>query len=167
MNQKLKLLFSAISLSLMMISTTYGEEQNVKKYSLRCTQEELMQFFPTKIVESILIQSNIPKEKAELIATTLSQKEKELSKIMESRSDKSIQSSFDIASQRENAAKIYHESLYEVFSKVMKENGITDSNQIKHLLDELQETRSQLFLECIRSENSKNLFSPQNPSNFF
>lgn len=168
MTKKINFLFRNVVVPMMMVfSTAYGEELHANKEVLKCTQEELMHFFPSQIVESILIKADIPKDKAESIALTLSKKEKELSKILESRSEKLTENASNIASQREAVSKIYHESLYEVFSKVMNENGVTDSHRIQQMLDELQDTRSQLFLECIRGESAKHLFSPENASRFF
>ena len=120
--------------------------------SMKCTKEELMRFFPEQVVQSILVKHNIPKEQADLIARDLSQKDLELSKKVEEKSEKLESNPFKNLSQREVAAKIYRETLYEVFSNVLKAHGVTDQDQIQIMLDELQEARSKLFIECIRKQ---------------
>lgn len=120
--------------------------------SMKCTKEELMRFFPEQVVHSILIKAQLPKEKADAIAQELSQKDKELAKIVEEKSAKIDPNPFKELSQRELAIKIYRETLYEVFAKVLKANGVTDEDQIQTLLDELQDARSKLFIECIRKQ---------------
>lgn len=121
--------------------------------SMKCTKEELMRFFPEQVVQSILVKRGVPKEKADLIAKELSAKDLELSKLVEEKSEKLEPNPFKNISQREAAAKVYRETLYEVFSKALKPYGITDKDQIQAMLDDLQEARSKLFIECIRKQS--------------
>lgn len=131
-------------------SSIYGEvDQREVDIAVKCTKEELMRFFPEQVVESILVKHNVPKEKAEAMAKTLSQKDINLSKIVEKKLEKLAVNPLSGTSQREAAAKVYRETMFEIFSQVMIENGITDPDQIQKMLDELQEARSKLFLDCI------------------
>lgn len=120
--------------------------------SMKCTKEELMRFFPEQVVRSILLKHNVPKEKVDAIARELSQKDEELSKMVEEKSHRLDANSLKNLSQREAAAKIYRETLYEVFSKELNAHGVTDQDQIQAMLDDLQEARSKLFIECIRKQ---------------
>lgn len=120
--------------------------------SMKCTKEELMRFFPEQVVQSVLVKANLPKEQADAIAQDLSQKDRELAKLVEERSLKVDPNPFKNLSQRDIAIKIYRETLYEVFAKVLKAHGVTSDDQIQALLDDLQEARSQLFIECIRKQ---------------
>ncbi len=122
--------------------------------SMKCTKEELMRFYPEQLVQSTLIKANIPKDQAEEISKELAQKDKELAKIVEKKSSEIDSNPFKNASQRELAVKIYRETLLEVFGKVLKEHGIQDEAKIQQLLDELQDARSKLFIECIRKQPS-------------
>lgn len=128
--------------------------------SMKCTKEELMRFFPEQIVQSVLVKSNIPKEKADVIAKTLSEKDRELAKIIEEKSANVGKNSSKNLSQRDLANKIYRETLYEVFAKVLKDNGITNDDQIQTLLEELGEARSKLFIECIRKQPKSTVSDP-------
>lgn len=120
--------------------------------SMKCTKEELMRFFPEQLVSSVLIKAKLPKEQADTIAKELSEKDRELAKLVEEKSAQVDPNPFKNLSHRDLAIKIYRETLYEVFAKVLKANGITSEDQIQTLLDELQEARSKLFIECIRKQ---------------
>lgn len=136
-------------------STLYSETTEVLlSNSMKCTKEELMRFFPEQVVESILLKAKLPKEKADAIAQELSQKDRELAKIVEEKSSKVEPNPFKNLTHRDLAIRIYRETLYEVFAKVLKSHGITNEDQIQTLLDELQEARSKLFIECIRKQPS-------------
>lgn len=119
-----------------------------------CTKEELMAFFPQQVVESVLIKSKIPPEQASEIAKELSQKDRELAKIVEDKAAKLDPNPFKDLSQRELAIKIYRETLYEVFAKVLKAHGVKSDDQIQALLEEMQAAKSKLFIECIRKQTA-------------
>jgi glycine cleavage system regulatory protein len=120
--------------------------------SMKCTKEELMRFFPEQLVQSVLVKANLPKDQADAIAQDLSQKDRELARLVEEKSAQVEPNPFKNLSQRDMAIKIYRETLYEVFARVLKAHGITNEDQIQTLLDELQEARSKLFIECIRKQ---------------
>ncbi|MFI0435193.1 MAG: hypothetical protein ACH350_05635 [Parachlamydiaceae bacterium] len=120
--------------------------------SMKCTKEELMRFFPEQVVHSVLVKAKLPKEQADAIAQDLSQKDQELAKLVEDKSAKVSPNPFKNLSQRDLAIKIYRETLYEVFAKVLKAHGVKNEDQIQTLLDDLQEARSKLFIECIRKQ---------------
>lgn len=156
----MKHLFSCLcrvtTFSLIYCTTLQAETTEVVlSNSMKCTKEELMRFFPEQLVESILIKFDLPKEQASAIANELSQKDRELAKIVESKSAQVEPNPFKNLSHRDVAIKIYRETLYEVFAKVLKSHGVTDEDKIQTMLDELQEARSKLFIECIRRQQPK------------
>ena len=132
--------------------------------SMKCTKEELMIFFPRQIVESILIKAKLPKEQASSIAEELSQKDQELAKIVENKAANLNPNPFKDLSQRDLAIKIYRETLYEVFAKVLKSHGVTNEDQIQTLLDEMQSAKSKLFIECIRKQQTNPSSPPSSSS---
>ena len=145
--------FSCIFVSTVCCAILQGETTEVVlSNSMKCTKEELMRFFPEQIVQSVLVKAKLPQEQADAIARDLSQKDRELAKLVEERSSKVDPNPFKNLSQRDLAIKIYRETLYEVFAKVLKAHGVTSDDQIQTLLDELQEARSKLFIECIRKQ---------------
>lgn len=156
MKEILSCLCCATTLSLAYFAALHGETTEVVlSNSMKCTKEELMRFFPEQVVQSILVKANIPKDQADAIATELAQKDKELAKIVEEKSSKIEPHPFKNLSQRDLAIRIYRETLYEVFAGVLKRHGVTNDDQIQSLLDELQEARSKLFIECIRKQHTK------------
>lgn len=120
--------------------------------AMKCTKEELMRSFPEQLVFSILDNAKITKEQATEIAKELSKKDKELARLIEEKTEKLGANKIQNLSQRDQAIRIYRETLYEVFAKVLKAHGITDDDQIQNLLEELGEARSKLFIECIRKQ---------------
>ena len=120
----------------------------------KCTKEELMAFFPQQVVESVLIKAKLPAAQAAEIAQELSQKDRELAKIVEDKAAKLDPNPFKDLSQRELAIKIYRETLYEVFAKVLKAHGVKSDDQIQSLLEEMQAAKSKLFIECIRKQTA-------------
>ncbi|CUI16560.1 putative secreted protein [Candidatus Protochlamydia naegleriophila] len=131
-----------------------------------CTKEELMTYFPQPLVKAILLKSNVQEEQAAAIAEDLAQKGQELEKVVAEKAAKLDPNPFKDLSQRDVAIKIYRETLYEVFAKVMKNHGITSEDQIQTLLDEMQLAKSKLFIDCIRREQNspKKVNSPLPPS---
>lgn len=139
--------------SMIYLTSLQGETtEAVLSNSMKCTKEELMAFFPQQIVESILIKAKIPKEEASKMALELSQKDRELAKLVENKAAKMEPNPFKDLNQRDLAIKIYRETLYEVFAKVLKSHGMTNEDQIQSLLDEMQAAKSKLFIECIRKQ---------------
>jgi hypothetical protein len=147
---------TAIAISMFSCLTLLHAEttETLLSNSMKCTKEELMTFFPQQIVESILIKAKLPKEQATLIAEELSKKDRELAKIVEDKAAKLEPNPFKDLSQRDLAIKIYRETLYEVFAKVLKSHGVTNEDQIQSLLDEMQAEKSKLFIECIRKQQT-------------
>lgn len=144
---------SYTAISMVCCTGLYSETTEVVlSNSMKCTKEELMRFFPEQIVQSVLIKSKLPADQADAIAQDLSQKDRELARLVEEKSAQVEPNPFKNLSQRDLAIKIYRETLYEVFAKVLKAHGITNEDQIQTLLDELQEARSKLFIECIRKQ---------------
>ncbi len=122
--------------------------------SLHCTKEQLMTFFPQPVVESVLTEAKISGEQVKEIAQELSQQDRELVKRVEEKAVKWDPNPFSDLSQRDLAIKIYNETLYEVFAKVLKAHGIGNEAQIQTLLDKIRELKSKLFIECIRNQQS-------------
>ena len=140
------------------ISTTfwghlYAETTEVVlSNSMKCTKEELMAFFPQQVVQSVLIKAKLPKEQADAIALELSQRDRELTKLVEEKAAKLDPNPFKDLSHRDLAIKMYRETLYEVFENVLSAHGITNRDQVQTLLDEMQAAKSKLFIECIRKQ---------------
>lgn len=119
----------------------------------KCSQEELMRFFPQPIVKSVLIKAHFSEKDATEIAEQLANKDKGMSKIVDEKASQFYPNPFRDLSQRDQAIKIYQETLFEVFANVLQSHGIKDENQIRTLLDEVRTTKSKMFVECMRQTN--------------
>ena len=121
---------------------------------VKCAKEDLSNYFPKVVVKPVLMKADISAEKAEIIAEDLSNKDGEIEKIVKDKYSKLDPNPLNDPSQRDVAIKVYRESLFQVFSKPLKAQGINDDDKIRALLDEIQRTKSKLFIECIRKETS-------------
>lgn len=120
--------------------------------SVTCTKEVLMTFFPKPVVKAILVQHKITEEKAQQIAQELAQKDREVVKLVELKASEMNPNPFSDLSYRDTAIRLFRETLYEVFAKVLKAHQITDENEIQHLLEDMQAVKGKLFVECIKKE---------------
>lgn len=130
-----------------------AEEQESILY-LKCSKEELMMFFPESIVKNVLMQAHISEKDAREIAEQLASKDKGLAKIVDEKASHYNPNPFKDLSQRDQAIKIYQETLFEVFANVLQSHGIKDENQIRSLLEEIRTIKSKLFIECIRQQQN-------------
>ncbi len=163
MKQMVSYLCCTTVISMLCVTNLNAEtEETLLATPKACTKEELMTFFPQQVVQYVLKKAHIPQEQASGIAADLSQKDRELAKIVEEKAAKLDPNPFKDLSQRDLAIKIYRETLYEVFAQVLKSHGITNEDQIQTLLDEMQAAKSKLFIECIRQQQVKS--SPLSPS---
>jgi hypothetical protein len=130
------------------------KEQEGQVLSL-CTKDVLMTFFPAPTVKSVLIRNQIPSDQAEAIAKELSKKDQDILKLVEKKASQMDPNPFKDLSQRDAAIKLFRETLYEVFTGVLKEQGIADEDKINTYLEDIREAKGKLFVECIRKEKLK------------
>lgn len=128
--------------------------------SINCSKEELMSFFPQPVVQAVLLQAKFSNEEAAAISKELSQKNPDLVKMIDEKASKMDPNPFKDLSQRDQGLKIYRETLYEVFSKVLKVHGIADEDQAHALLEEIRASKSKHFIECIRKQQTSSFPSP-------
>ena len=132
--------------------------------AMNCSKEELMSFFPQPVVQAVLLEAKFSNEDAAVISKELSQKNPELVKIIEEKASKMDPNPFKDLSQRDQGLKIYRETLFEMFSKVLKAHGITDEDQAHTLLEDIRESKSKQFIECIRKQQMSSLSSTPHPA---
>jgi hypothetical protein len=129
-----------------------AEDQTDLNTFPKCSKEELMMFFPQPIVKSVLLNAHISENNADEIAKDLANKDRGMAKIVDEKASQFNPNPFKDLSQRDQAIKIYQETLFEVFANVLKSHGINDENQIRSLLDEVRTVKSKQFIECMRQE---------------
>lgn len=126
------------------IETTH-KESNADE----CSKELLLTYFPKPFVNETLKKYNIPQEKWDAINSQLSEKDKQVISIVEEKASKMNPNPLKDAQQRQAAVKIFRETLRQIFSEVMKNNGITDEKQIDTMLDDIQQQKAKRFAQCM------------------
>lgn len=111
-------------------------------------------FFPEGIVKNVLIQANFTKEESDSIANELAVKDRGMAKLVDQKAAQYQPNPFKELNQRDQAIKIYQETLFEVFANVLKEHGVKDENQIRALLDEIRLIKSKNFIDCISKQKT-------------
>ncbi len=164
MKQMISRLCCFTVMSLTCLATLCAETETVPSSAVKCTKEELMTFFPKPVVKEVLTKAHLSQDQVNEIAQELSYKDSELVKLVEEKAAKIEPNPFKDLSQRDLAIKIYRETLYEVFAKVLKAHGVTNEDQIQTLLDDMQESKSKLFIDCIRKEKPNEPFTSSSPS---
>lgn len=146
------LFFQSFFIALVAFAGLLADDQSDLSRYPKCSKEELMMFFPQPIVKNVLINAQVSKTDAEEIASELANKDRRMAKIVDEKASHYSPNPFKDLSQRDQAIKIYQETLFEVFANVLKSHGIKDENQIHSLLEEVRTIKSKMFIECIRQQ---------------
>ncbi len=117
-----------------------------------CSEDALMSFFPTEFVSKALESGNVPKEKWQKITADLQAADKLVVKTIEEKASQMNPNPLIDQSQIYTAFKLFKETLIEVFSSVMKSNGIEDQQQIESMLDEIQDLKRKRFQSCMEKQ---------------
>lgn len=111
----------------------------------KCAKEVLFSFFPEPIVKEVMQKHNIPPKQIDAIVKELSQIDKQLIDTTEAKAAKLPQDKrYNVKEKKE----LFRQTMLEFFMKAMKNNGITDPQLAVTMLNEIQETRTNLFEEC-------------------
>lgn len=121
-----------------------------------CTKEVLMNLYPAPILKAILEQHSIPADKADAISRELAKRSQDsIDKIVEEKASKMDPNPFNDLTKRDEAGKIFRETVFEVFARVLNAHGIVEDDTEKQaILDEMQEIKGKLFFECIKKEQN-------------
>lgn len=120
------------------------------KTDAECSKDILLSYFPEIFVRETLQKFNVPKDKWDAIVTALNEKNKIVIKTVEERASKLNVSLLKDPQQRQAAVKLFRETILEIFSGVMKNNGVTDEKQIQAMLDDIQQQTARRFAACIK-----------------
>jgi hypothetical protein len=116
-----------------------------------CTKELLLSFFPEAFVAETLQKYQVSKDKIEPIINGLKEKNNDVIKLVDEQASKMDPNPLKDPSQKQVAVKIFRESLYQVFSSVLKANGVTDDQRIQAMLGEIQQLKTKRFAQCMDS----------------
>lgn len=120
-----------------------------------CSRELLLAYFPQPFIKETLKKFNVPEDKWNSIQEQLTRKDKEIIKIVEQKASTMSTNPLKDPQERQAAVKLFRETLFQAFSDVMNEHGISDSKQIQAMLDDIQQQKAQRFVKCMqqRQEN--------------
>jgi hypothetical protein len=116
-----------------------------------CTKDVLIKFFPEPIVKQVLKKHRISDDKATHLAQELEQKNSEITKTVEERTEEHYANEIPSVGA---ISKIYQETVYEIFANTLKDQGVDDEDQIQIILEDIKSMRKKLFVDCIRREYS-------------
>jgi hypothetical protein len=114
-----------------------------------CKTEIMLSYFPEEFVGVTLEKFNVPQAQRSAIKTELSGKDKEVIAIVEERAAKMSPNPLKDPQHRQEAIKIFKDTLYEMFSGVMQKHGVNDKEQIQAMLDDVQQQKAKYFAKCM------------------
>lgn len=119
-----------------------------------CSKELLLAYFPEPFVTPTLKKFNVPQDKWAAINSGLAAKDKDVLKMVEDKASKLNPNPFKDRdpAQRQVAVKIFRETLTQVFSEVLKANGVTDDKQLTAMLDDIQQQKAKNFAQCMEKQ---------------
>lgn len=120
-----------------------------------CAKELLLSYFPEPIVTETLKKFNVPQDKWAGIKKSLSTKDKEVVKLVEQKAAAMDPNPLKDPQQRQAAVKLFRETLLQVFSDALKENGLEDASQYQAMLDDIQQQKARKFAMCMEKQKAQ------------
>jgi hypothetical protein len=115
----------------------------------RCAKEILMRHFPEKLVEAALKKFQIPEDQQAAIVKELAEKDGNIVKMVEEKASTMNPNPLRDPQMRQQAVRLFRETMLEQFSGVLKAHGVTDDAKIQQMLDEVQLQKAKQFSECM------------------
>jgi hypothetical protein len=134
--------------------TTISAETSVQPAN-ECSKELLIAYFPESFVTEALKKFNVPQDKWAAISSALTSKEGTVIKTVEEKAEKLPTNPLKDPKQRQEAVKIFRETLLQIFTEVLNQNGITDAQQIQAMLDDIQQQKAKRFAQCMEHYRSQ------------
>ena len=150
----------------LILAPAFASAQSVPSSQVdECSKEILLSYFPEPFVTPTLKKYNVPQDKWDAIVKGLAEKNKDVLRLVEEKASKLDPNPFKgfDPSQRAAAVKIFRETLTQVFSEVLKANGVTDDSQIAQMLEDIQRQKAANFAKCREKEMHNMQQSGQNP----
>lgn len=119
-----------------------------------CVRELLLSYFPEPMVKETLKKFQVPEDKWAGITKSLSVKEKDVIKRVEKKASEMTPNPLKDPQQRQAAVKLFRDTLLEVFSEAMKDNGVTDTSKFQAMLDDIQQQKAKKFAMCMEKQKA-------------
>lgn len=120
-----------------------------------CAKELLLSYFPEPIVKETLKRFSIADDKVAGITKSLSLKDKDVVKVVEEKAKNMNPNPLKDPQQRAAAVKLFRETLLQVFTEALKENGITDTSKFQAMLDDIQQQKAKKFAMCMDRQKAQ------------
>lgn len=140
----LKKIFSLTALCLLPATGSFAEQDYSK--------DLLLAYFPESIVNETLPRFKVPKEEWEGINKALQSKDNEVIRMVEEKASKITPNPLLDPEQRQVAAKLFRETLFEIFADVMNTHGVNDNDQIQEMLNNIQQLKADRFAQCMQNK---------------
>lgn len=117
-----------------------------------CSKELLLAYFPEPFIRETLKKFNVPEDKWNKIASELISKDKEVVSVVEEKAAAMTPNPLRDPQARQEAVKLFRDTLLSLFTDVMKANGVDDEKQIQAMLDDLQKQKAERFTKCMQRQ---------------
>lgn len=149
-----------LGLSVTVLPTALFAQTAPAEMDKECSKEILLAFFPEVFVNETLARFNVPKDKWNSIKQALAEKDKEVVKTVENKASQMNPNPLKDPQYRQEAVKLFRDTLLETFSTVLKANGVTDDTQIKKMLDDIQQQKAKRFAMCLEKHKDESQKKP-------
>lgn len=144
-------LFACLTAMMMSVGVLNGAEQTVDE----CSKELLLAYFPEPFVKETLKKFNVPQDKWNNIAAQLVSKDKTVVQIVEEKAAKMDPNPLRDPQARQEAVKLFRDTLLGLFTEVLQANGISDPKEIQSMLDDVQQQKAERFAKCMQKQQPK------------
>lgn len=132
--------------------------QNVQ--SDECSKEILLSYFPKQFVQDVLKSNNVPQDQWAGILQDLDAKDRQVISTIEQKAGHMNPNPLKDPQQRAAVAKLFRETLTQMFTEVLNKHGVKDEKQIQGMLDEVQKRKAKRFAECMEKQRATHQQQP-------
>ncbi|CDR34992.1 hypothetical protein [Criblamydia sequanensis] len=125
-----------------------------------CSRELLLSYFPEPFVKNSLDKFDVNQAERASIISDLENQDQEVIKKVEEKASQKDPNPLKTPVKREEAVKLFRETLFEVFSDVMKKHGETDDKRIQLMLDDIQHQKAKYFVRCMEQQRGSIIPTP-------
>lgn len=115
----------------------------------QCAREILMHHYPEKFVVVTLKKFQVPEDQQQAIVKELAEKDKNIVKMVENKAASMNPNPLKDPQLRQQAVRMFRETLKEQFASVLNAHGVTDDAKIQQMLDDIQLQKAKQFTECM------------------
>jgi len=134
-----------------------------------CTKDLLLSYFPEPFVMQTLERFDVPEEKRAQIAHDLIEQDRKVIQKVEMKAERLDPNPLRDPSKRQEAVKLFRETLFELFAEVLHRYDVKDEAKIQDMLDDIQRQKAEQFARCMEKHTPKIQKEPANiefkPSN--